>query len=90
MRRTALRIYQACFPATDECFLTACFTLALLNLYQKFTLTHFLLYRWNRAAPTDRGKSSGCQMMSVFGEDGCDGGRGWLMSLGREEVVWGK
>lgn len=35
-----------------------------------------MLYRQNRAAPTDRGKSLVCRMMSVFGEDDCVGSGG--------------
>lgn len=68
-------MHRACFPAADVCFLTACFVLPLLDLCQEFILTHFMVCRRNRASPTGRGKSAAvCQMMSVFGEDECDGG----------------
>ncbi len=69
-------IYRSLFPAVDVCFLTACFFLPFLDLCQELRLTHFMLYRQNRTAPTGRGRSLVCRMMSVFGEDECVGGGG--------------
>lgn len=49
-----------------------------------------MLYRQNRTAPTDRGKSLVCQMMSVFGEDDCVGGGGLDESgRGKEKSMCG-
>lgn len=69
-------IYRALFPAAHVCFLTVCFFLPFLDLCQEQRLTHFVLYRQNRTAPTGRGRSLVCRMMSVFGEDECVSGGG--------------
>lgn len=66
------------------------FSLLLLDLCQEPKLTHFMVYRLNRAAPTGRGKSSVCQMMSVFGEDECDGVVGGTDESGKRRVCEGE
>lgn len=60
-----------------------------LDPCQRCRLARFMLYRQNTAAPTGGGASSVCQMMSVFGEDECDGGE-FGMSLGKTGFMRGR
>lgn len=76
-------IYHALFPA---CFLTACFLLPFLDLCQE---THPFQTEQNRTAPTGRGRSLVCWVMSVFGEDECVGSGGLDESgEGEKRRVW--
>lgn len=83
---TDVMMYQACFPAADVFSDSLFFFLSLLDLCQELKFTRFMVYRRNRAAPTGRGKSSVCQMMSVFGEDECDDGGGGIDESGKRRV----
>lgn len=64
-------------PFTDSC--------------EELRLTHLTMFRQRRTAPTGRGRSLVCPMMSVFGEDECVGLVGGLdeSSKGKEECMCG-